>query len=469
MRCLPAFAPIPFSGGAPTPGRVTRISHSIALVPPRPRLGRPFALRLPSGTLQITLDRQPGASPRELLAAVEAGGARADRDLRALPLFDAHVVEAIAIALGAVSTAPAQVICRNCGEPFEVARGEHLPLAPLLDGAMSDPELDRRLEPDTEQDLPRAVAIGRARSAETFRLAPRTLADRPRLVALLGEPGAEELPPLPTGPVLVRAIGLSLGDVKSPLAIARALDALDDAAFQEVWGAIAAAWDETHYSPRLLAPSPCPACGARHDVEVPARLVLDVEHEHAGEGAGEPEGAPFPSLAAFRARAAEIAREELAKAELLDAEGLEIVVDEGVPPCDDGGEPLLGSYTPRVEDGREVADAPTRAPFEVALYYRTFASMHDEETYDVDAEIRETIAHELEHHQGFLAGDDPLDQEERAEIARERRRLYGERPIDELRAGAGWLVGDVARFFRATWPLWIVAAIATLLTIAASR
>jgi hypothetical protein len=414
--------------------------------------------------LQITLNRPRGVPPRDLLAAVEAGAVRADRDLRALPLFDAHVVEAVAIALGALTAPRAKVVCRNCSEPFEVARGEHFPLAPLLDGDASDPELDRRLSPDTAQPLPRAVTIGRARSATTFRLAHRTLADRPRLVALLGEPGAEDLPPLPTGPALVRALGLSLGEVKSPLAIARALDALDDAAFHEIWGAIAVAWDETHYSPRLLAPSPCPACGARHDVEVPGRFVLDVEPEHGQEHADTP--APFPSLTSFRARAAAIAREELEKAELLDAEGIEILVDEGVPPCDDGGEPLLGSYTPRVEPER---DAPTRAPFEVALYYRTFASMHEEEPYDVDAEIRETIAHELEHHQGFLAGDDPLDEQERAEIARERRRVYGDRPLDELRAGAGWLVGDVARFFRATWPLWIVAAIATLLTIAASR
>jgi hypothetical protein len=435
-------------------------------VPPRPRLGQAFALRLPSGTLRVTLERPRGTSPRDLLAAVEAGTAHGDRDLRALPLFDAHVVEAVAIALGAVDAPRAQVLCRNCGEPFVVARGEHFPLAPLLDGGTPDPELDRRAEPDAEHPLPRAVAIGRARRAKSFRLAVRTLADRPRLVALLGEPGAEELPPLPTGPALVRAIGLSLGDVKSPVAIARALEALDDAAFHEVWGAIALAWDETHYTPRLLAPSPCPACGARHDVEVPARLVLDVDAEHDHEHASEHAAAPFPSLASFRARAAEIAREELEKAELLDAEGIEIVVDEGVPPCDDGGEPLLGSDTPRVEPE---PDAPTRAPFEVALFYRTFASMHADEPYDVDAEIRETIAHELEHHHGFLAGDDPLDQEERAEIVRERRRLYGERPLDELRAGASWLAGDVAGFFRTTWPLWLVAAIATLLTIAASR
>ena len=222
--------------------------------------------------------------------------------------------------------------------------------------------------------------------------------------------------------------------------------------------------DTRYWKPGDIFESPCPACGARHDVEVPARFVLDVALEH--EAAADAAPPPFPSLATFRARAAELAREELEKAELLEAEGIEIVVDEGVPPCDDGGEPLLGSYAPHVEPER---DAPTRAPFEVALYYRTFASMYDEEAYDVDAEIRETIAHELEHHHGFLAGDDPLDAEERAEIARERRRLYGERPLDELRAGAGWLAADVAGFLRVTGPLWLIAAIAILITIAASR
>ncbi len=426
---------------------------------PRPPLGRPFDVSLPSGALRLTLERPHGAAPRDLSSAVASGLVSADRPLDALPLFEAHVIEAIATALGALEPPSARLTCRNCGEVFDVVRKEIVPLGPLLEGA-SDPQLDRRAEPGAEHPLPRPIGIGRARRATTFRLAPRTFADRPRLIALLGDPASDELLPLPTGPALVRAIGLSLGEVKSPVAIARALDALDDDAFHEAWGAIARAFDETHYSPRLLAPAQCPACGARHDVEVPPRVVLDVER------ARDEEREPFPSLDDFRARAAEIAREELEKADLLGMQGIEIVVDEGVPPCDDGGEPLLGSYTPRIEPAH---DAPTRAPFEIALYYRSFASMHEEEPYDVDAEIRETIAHELEHHQNFLDGHDPLDEEERAEIVRERRRIYGERPVDELRAGARWLLGDVARFLRATWPLWLVVAIALSLVIATSR
>jgi hypothetical protein len=414
-----------------------------------------------------------GAPPVELLAAVEAGRITADRDLRALPLLDAHVVEAVAIALDVVTPPPAKLRCRNCGAPLELPRGPGFPLQPLLDAERPhDEELDHHAAPGAEHALPSPIAVGRARTARTFRLLPRALADRPRLVALLGDPCAETLPPLSTGPSLVRAIGLQLGEVKSPLAIARALEALDDDRFAEAWGAIARAWDETHYTPRLLSPTPCPKCGARHDVEVPPRIVLDVDppagSAHARAAAGEADE-PFPTLDAFRARAAAIAREELEKAGFDGAapeSGLEIVVDDDVPPCDDGGEPLLGSYTPRLDGER---DAPTRAPFEIALYYRTFASMHEEEPYDVDAEIRETIAHELEHHQGFLAGHDPLDDEERAEIAREHRRVHGHDAAAELRAGARWLARDLLGFWRTTWPLWLIAAIAIGVMIAAER
>lgn len=412
-------------------------------------------------------------APTDLIAAIDGGRIRAEGELRALSLLDAHVVEAVAIAVGAVVPPKAKLRCRNCDAALELSRAAHFPLQPLLDGAR-DEELDAHAAPGDEHPLPKPIAIGRARSARTFRLAPRALGDRPRLVALLGDPCADALPPLPTGPALVRAIGLQLGEVKSPVAVARALDALDDDDFAEAWGAIARAWDETHYTPRLLAPSPCPRCGARHDVEVPPRLVLDTEpadHPRAGDGEGDGEGegepeARFPSLDAFKARAARIAREELAKAGLEGAHGLEIVVDDDVPPCDDGGEPLLGSYTPRPEAER---DAPTRAPFEIALYFRTFASMFEEEPYDVDAEIRETIAHELEHHEGFLAGHDPLDDEERAAIAREHRRLHGHGAAAELRAGAGWLARDVLGFLRTTWPLWLITAIAIGLVIAAER
>ena len=61
----------------------------------------------------------------------------------------------------------------------------------------------------------------------------------------------------------------------------------------------------------------------------------------------------------------------------------------------------------------------------VTLYVRTFRAMWNEEgAYDVAAEIDETVSHELEHHGHFLSGHDPMDEEERGEIAVEVARAF---------------------------------------------
>jgi hypothetical protein len=175
---------------------------------------------------------------------------------------------------------------------------------------------------------------------------------------------------------------------------------------------------------------------------------------------------------AFRARAAAIAREVIEEAGLENEAGLEIRVDEGVPPCDDGGEPLLGAYTPSPEADGDVQRAAT-SPFVIELFYRTFRGMYDDAPYDVDAEIRETLEHELEHHAGFLAGEDPLDDAEREEIERDRVRTYGPRAdargASGLARGAGLLAVDFARFLRATWPLWIAVIVLGLVVVLSSR
>ncbi len=38
---------------------------------------------------------------------------------------------------------------------------------------------------------------------------------------------------------------------------------------------------------------------------------------------------------------------------------------------------------------------------------------HEDGPFDWDAELAETIEHELEHHMAYLVGDDPMDEEER--------------------------------------------------------
>jgi hypothetical protein len=104
----------------------------------------------------------------------------------------------------------------------------------------------------------------------------------------------------------------------------------------------------------------------------------------------------------------------------------------------------------------------------VALYYRTFESMWNEDgPYDVEAELRETIEHELEHHAASLAGHDAMDDDERDEIAHEAMRVIGRREI--ARSGAAELFRDLGEFARRTWLVWLVALIAVAAAILSSR
>jgi hypothetical protein len=439
----------------------------------RPRLGRPFPVTLPSGaTTTITAVRREPL-PADLPEALRTGAVTSTLPLLEAPLSDANVIEAIACALGAIASPPAKLECRNCHAEIELDGAPLLPLTPLL-SPQGDPELDPPVDRESEHPLPRAFAVARKGKVQAFRLARRTLKDRVELVRALGPAANDPDAPLPVTASVVRALGLSLVRedeiIESPTAIARALTNLDDATFDADWSAIARAWDDQHYPPRLLAPVPCPKCGARHDVEVPARRPIAVFAPPREESTGATEApATFPDLDTFRARAQKMAREIIEDAGLSEDAGLEVIVDDDVPPCDDGGEPLLGSYTPEANEGGDVP-RPTTSPFVIALYYRTFRSMFDDAPYDVDAEIRETLEHELEHHLGHLAGDDPLDEEERAEIVRERRRVEGARtPAASLVEGAGWLATDLGRFVRATWPLWLLALLALLVMIASTR
>jgi hypothetical protein len=137
---------------------------------------------------------------------------------------------------------------------------------------------------------------------------------------------------------------------------------------------------------------------------------------------------------------------------------IDLFVDAGVPHCDDGGEPLLGSYVPGgVDEGTGIPRPP-----EIRLYYRTFESeyAHDR-SFDVEAEIHETVDHELEHHLNHLAGVDPLDEEEHATIDAEEVRRIGTR--EAARRGRRALWSDATGFFRATWLLWVAMALAALI------
>lgn len=424
----------------------------------RPRLGAPFAIALPSGAHAEVSGKIDRPLPKTLAEAIERGAVKVP--IADPVLADANVIEAVFAALGAIDAPKVELTCRNCAANVALDAAKCLPLAPLL-APPGDPELDPPVDREEWHELERPIAIARRGQANRFRLARRKLSDRTALESLLG------VGPLPLGAPLVRALGISAlaeGETiitKSPIAIARALEALDDVSFDDTWDAIARAFDHQHWPPRLLAAVPCPECGARHDVEV-VRRPLDWIPPR-----GEKTDEKFPTLEDFTTRAATITREVFAELSLGAPRGLEVIVEDGVPPCDDGGEPLLGSYTPNLGADGDVQKQSS--PFVIALYYRTFHSMFEDDPYDVDAEIRETIEHELEHHLNFLEGDDPLDDEERAAIVREDRRLRGGNAATDLAAGAGWLASDFGRFLRVTWPIWVLALFGLLLLLGNDR
>ncbi|MBL8714478.1 MAG: metallopeptidase family protein [Myxococcales bacterium] len=400
-----------------------------------------FTVRLPSGARAKVTGRRVSPPPTSLPAALRASAVEADVDLEGLCLADAHVIEALLVAAGVVVVPPLELECRNCARKVVFAVAEAIPTRPLLDPP-GDEELDRALLGEQEHPLRAPVPI-RGEPAQTFRLGARTLRDRIRLEQLLGD---DPRAPLPLGGPLIRAMGLvALGATRSPTAIARALEALDDDTFEEAWDAIAEAFDRQHWPPRLLVPTACPSCGACHDLEAAGPRPFTFF------GPRTASGAPFPPLETFQARAAELVTAIFADEDPADLAGLEVTVEEGVPPCDDGGEPLLGSYTPSPEADGDVRGPA--APFRIQLYYRTFQSMYADEPYDWEAEIRDTIEHELEHHHNFLSGHDPLDEAEHAAIAHERERLHGRPGARELTARLPFLFADFARFVRAIWPL----------------
>lgn len=440
----------------------------------RPRLGETFEVLLPSGrTIELCAKRVAGAS--DLRQAIELGAISVPSaaELRALPLCDANVVEGILAAIGAFDREPVVVVCRNCGDEVEMEPAATLPVAPLLKPP-GDEELDRPPSPIDAWDrealhpLPRTITVGRRHKVDRVLLARRTFADREALERLLPADDEDD-PGLEVSPRLVRALGISAvardqTRVTSAIAIARAIEALRGQAFWDVWDAIVRAFDAQHWPPRLLAACPCPKCGARNDVEV-VRLPLEWVDELRAQ---KHDAAPFPDLAEFRARAAAITREVLAGTRLEGLPGLEVIVDDDVPPCDEGGEPILGCYTPApdIDDAVRLDDG---ARYTITLFYRSFRADNEIEPYDVDAEIRETIDHELEHHVGFLRGHDPLADEEHEEIAREHARRRGAGKSEEIAASVGWLAGDFARFLRVTWPLWVLALFGVLLLLASSR
>ncbi len=428
-----------------------------------PRL--PAKLTLPSGTV-LALGRRDEAEPlmrapgaalfSEALRALTPPDARVALtrdgkavDVQSLPLRDFHVLRAVLARSGVIKEEEVEIACRNCGEPKQVRPCAALEIGPWADGELGDPELDTTLPFGEPVEIP-PIPLGRVRTARTVTFEERTVAQARDLFVA----AAQERLVLTSA--VVRAMGITaLGTETDAAKVSRALAECDDGAFHAVGDAFLAA----HYVLRLGAVVLCEACGARNDVDAP------YERESGGgdlrPAPSATDGEAFPDFDAFATRAREIAQPML---EGVPGEPAELVIEGGTPAVDDGGEPLLGSYVPPHPGD---SATPTQSPL-VTIYYRTFLAMWNEDgPYDWQDELAETIEHELDHHIAFLRGDDPTDDEERAVIREEAVRIVGRREVGRraiVGFGASW-----TDFLRRTWPIWVIALLALLFTLATQR
>jgi hypothetical protein len=366
-----------------------------------------------------------------LAGAVSIDGRRLDRDgVLDLTLPEFHTLRFFVERRDA-SREPEEYVCRNCDAAFEVD-----PYGLLPEGHFRARLGSERIPGEREFDLPEPLRT-RSGEATTVTLRKVTVREATALREAIAGPRGWDV----TTPV-VRAMGIvALGTDRHPKRIARALARAPD----RVWNAVAAAFDEMAYPAGLVAPAFCEACEARNDLVLPPDRELAVEPDApASEG-------PFPDADAFAERVERIGQEVF---DARGVRGLVLVADAGTPPCDQGGEPLLGSYQVLPPSD---ADLRPQTTFEVALFWQSFKKMWEEDgAYDLDAEIEETIDHEVEHHLGHLAGRDEQDEDEVEEIRRELVETYGRKA---LAAGlVADFVRDLGRFARTFWPLLLLAA-----------
>ena len=427
----------------------------------------PKQLTLPSGAVvQLRRGEEHDDTPRapnqgaplfeETLSVLADGRVLVTRsgtrvDARTMSLRDFHVLRAVLARSGVIAEEEIELHCRNCDEPMRVRPCAALEIGPWAFGELGDPELDRTLPLGEPVDVP-PLPLGRVRLARSVTFEERTVEQAMPLFA------AAARKDLAIDESFVHAIGISaLDGERDPKRIADALATCDDAAFAAVSNAFLA----THYVPRLACIAFCAACGARNDVDAPYERELVPGNDERDARSSAEASAAFPDFESFVGRAREIARPLMKSA---PADQVELVIEDGTPAVDDGGEPLLGSYVPPHPGD---ATTPSRAPL-VSVYYRTFRAVWDEEgPYDWADELTETIEHELEHHVYFLRGEDPMDDEERAVIRDEAVRVVGRREAGRRElAGFGASLGE---FLVRTWPLWVIAILALAFTLATQR
>ncbi|WP_394823673.1 hypothetical protein [Pendulispora albinea] len=367
-------------------------------------------------------------------------------DVDSLALGDFHALRAIAVRLGWLHEKTIEIQCINCEHTLIVAPCESFALGPFEEGALSDAELDVTLPVGTPHPVPSLFSTrASAEAASTITFRALTLGEARPLHAALARSQVR------VTKALVRAMGIeAIGRERSPERIADLLRDCSDRAFH----AITRLFLMTHYPPRLFAMARCPECGARNDVDAPYEREFGFEDEgpESGSDARSNEKESFVSFDDFALRA------EALYAELVPEEArreLTFLVEGGTPACDDGGDPLLGSYVPP-HPGDDMN--PSRLG-EITVFYRTFrATWESDEGFDWTGELGETIEHEFEHHIGFLRGDDPKDDEERDQIDAEAVRIHGRRTL--MRRDVAAFGYDVWDFWRRTWFFWILALIA---------
>jgi hypothetical protein len=411
----------------------------------------PSRLTLPSGAVIRIRLRDPDASApiarsRDAPLFEEVRVALAT-DAGALALRDFHVVRAILARSGVIEEEEIEVSCRNCGATIRLRPCAKLEIGPWVDAEAKDEELDVTLPFGEPIDVP-PIELPGGDKVRSVTFEDRTV-DEARALFV-----AAAKKPFDVTPQVVRAMGIvALGDQREAETIAEALADCDDDAYFAVCEAFLA----SHYVSRLGCAVFCDECGARNDVDAPYEREVTAG-ARAGTSTSTSRGA-LPNFEAFADRARAIARPLMRKGPTRD---VELVIEGGTPEVDDGGEPLLGSYVP--PHAGDASGIPTRAPV-VTVYYRTFKAMWDEDgPYDWEAELTETIEHELEHHVYFLRGDDPMDDEERAVIDDEAVRIVGRRESSRRAIegfGASW-----RDFLARTWPLWVLAALALAFTLA---
>jgi len=349
-----------------------------------------------------------------------------------LSLRDAHVLRALVLRSGIVRERARTMRCFNCGEPITFVPSEAFEPGPFVDDELADPELDAPFDFDARHAIPLLRTDEGA--ARTVTLAPRTVDEAGLLAQATG--------PLDLRPAVVAALGVrALGRARSAKAIARALSRADD----DAWSAFAGLWERAHYAQRLIAEVVC-ACGARNDHPVPADREIDALAPLADVAAVTGDVPGFPDEATF-AKWVRAAEEHVFRARGI--RNVPVVVDYDVPACDEGGVPMLGCYTPMAEEGSQLVGA--RGP-EIRLFYRSFREEKRlDPAFDVRAEVDETVDHESIHHLHFLRGEDPLDDEEHAVIAKERALVVGKKELTRRAAKGAW--ADAVGFLRISFPL----------------